>query len=135
MFTQQAHRRTFLSATAVGAAHVWIPRGAKGYSAGEVTAQAAASRCATTATPSAAGQTYRVERSDSLSPTAWSAVADNVPGTGSAILILDSAMPLQMQRFYRTAKQVTMAATRSSPEWAASARMPMLPPTTHVSGA
>ncbi len=51
--------------------------------------------------PSQVGQTYRVERSDSLSPASWSAVADNVPGTGSAILILDSGMELQLQRFYR----------------------------------
>jgi len=51
--------------------------------------------------PSQLGQSYRVERSDSVSPGSWSAVADNVPGTGSAILILDSGSELQMQRFYR----------------------------------
>jgi hypothetical protein len=47
------------------------------------------------------GQTYRVERSDSLSPTAWVTVADNVPGTGSLIQIPDTGAPLPSQRFYR----------------------------------
>ena len=51
--------------------------------------------------PSLIGQTYRVERSDSLSPTAWQTVADNVPGTGDAIPIPDTGVSLQMQRFYR----------------------------------
>jgi len=51
--------------------------------------------------PSQLGQTYRVERSDSVSPASWSTVADNMPGTGSAILILDSGMGLQRQQFYR----------------------------------
>jgi hypothetical protein len=51
--------------------------------------------------PSLAGQTYRLERSDSLSPTAWQTVADNVPGTGDPIPITDTAASLQMQRFYR----------------------------------
>ena len=47
------------------------------------------------------GQTYRVERSDSLSPATWHTVADNVPGTGDPIPIADTAASLQMQRFYR----------------------------------
>jgi hypothetical protein len=47
------------------------------------------------------GQTYRVERSDSLSPTAWQTVADNVPGTGDEIPIPVTGVSLQMQRFYR----------------------------------
>ena len=51
--------------------------------------------------PSLIGQTYRVERSDSLSPTAWQTVADNVPGTGGAIPIPDIGVSLQMQQFYR----------------------------------
>ena len=51
--------------------------------------------------PSLIGQTYRIERTDSLSPASWSTVADNVPGTGDAIPIADPGMLLQMQRFYR----------------------------------
>ena len=51
--------------------------------------------------PSQVGQTYRVERSASLSPAYWSPVADNVPGTGAAIQIPDSGASLQAQRFYR----------------------------------
>ena len=51
--------------------------------------------------PSLIGQTYRVERSDSLSPTTWQTVADNVAGTGDAIPIADTAVSLQTQRFYR----------------------------------
>jgi hypothetical protein len=49
--------------------------------------------------PSLIGQTYRVERTDSLSPVSWSTVADNVPGTDAAIPITDTG--LQTQRFYR----------------------------------
>jgi hypothetical protein len=51
--------------------------------------------------PSRSGQNYRVERADSLSAPAWSAVADNVPGTGSPIQIIDTSTSLQAQRFYR----------------------------------
>jgi hypothetical protein len=51
--------------------------------------------------PSQMGQTYRVERSASLSPAFWSPVADNVPGTGAAIQIPDTSGLLQPQRFYR----------------------------------
>jgi hypothetical protein len=51
--------------------------------------------------PSQVGQTYRVERSASLSPASWSPVADNVPGTGASILIPDVGASLQAQRFYR----------------------------------
>jgi hypothetical protein len=51
--------------------------------------------------PSQVGQTYRVERSASLSPASWSPVADNVPGTGAAIQIPDRDVSLQAQRFYR----------------------------------
>ena len=38
MKKQTPTRRAFLAATAVGAAHVWIPRPLKGYSTTEVTA-------------------------------------------------------------------------------------------------
>ena len=51
--------------------------------------------------PSLPGRTYRVERTDSLSPASWSTIADNVPGTGDAIPITETGMPLQTQRFYR----------------------------------
>ena len=51
--------------------------------------------------PSQIGQTYRVERSVSLSPAAWTPVADNVPGTAGAIQIPDTGALLQAQRFYR----------------------------------
>ena len=51
--------------------------------------------------PSQVGQTYRVERSESLSPAAWSSVADNMPGTGASIQVPDTAVSLQAQRFYR----------------------------------
>ena len=51
--------------------------------------------------PSQVGQTYRVERSESLSPASWSSVADNLPGTGAPIQIPDTAVSLQAQRFYR----------------------------------
>jgi hypothetical protein len=50
--------------------------------------------------PSQVGQTYRVERSESLSPASWSPVADNVPGTDAPIQISDSDVSLQAQRFY-----------------------------------
>jgi len=51
--------------------------------------------------PSLVGQTYRAERSDSLSPPSWLPVADDVPGTGGAIPITETGISLQMQRFYR----------------------------------
>ena len=47
------------------------------------------------------GQTYRVESSDSLSPAAWTPLADAVPGTGNTIQIPDATVPLPVQRFYR----------------------------------
>ena len=51
--------------------------------------------------PSLIGQTYRVERTDSLSPASWSTVADNLAGTGDAIPITDPGASLQTQRFHR----------------------------------
>ena len=39
--------------------------------------------------PSQVGQTYRVERTDSLTPPDWQTVTDNLPGTGAAIPISD----------------------------------------------
>ena len=51
--------------------------------------------------PSLVGQTYRVERTDSLVPLAWQIVADNLPGTGSPIPVPDTEASSQAQRFYR----------------------------------
>jgi hypothetical protein len=51
--------------------------------------------------PSQYGQTYRVERTDNLSPAAWTPVADNLPGTGGVIQVTDSGVSQQAQRFYR----------------------------------
>ena len=51
--------------------------------------------------PSQVGQTYRVERSASLSPAAWAPVADHEPGTGAAIQIPDPGVSPHAQRFYR----------------------------------
>ena len=46
------------------------------------------------------GQTYRVERSDSLNPAAWVPVGSALPGTGNLLEILDTG-GLPEQRFYR----------------------------------
>ncbi len=51
--------------------------------------------------PSQIGQTYRVERTDSLTPPDWQTVTNNLPGTGSPIPIPDPGVSLQTQRFYR----------------------------------
>jgi Glycoside hydrolase family 44 len=51
--------------------------------------------------PGQPGQTYRVERSDSLSPASWLPVTDNVPGSNGLIQISDMGVSLQAQRFYR----------------------------------
>jgi hypothetical protein len=51
--------------------------------------------------PTQLGQTYRVERTDSLSPTAWQPLALDLSGTGYPISILDPSPSLQSQRFYR----------------------------------
>jgi len=50
--------------------------------------------------PSVSGQTYRVERTDSLSPTTWTTVADNLPGTGVPLQVIDITTGAG-QRFYR----------------------------------
>jgi hypothetical protein len=51
--------------------------------------------------PSQLGQTYRVEWTDSLNPTAWQPLALNLPGTGYPISIVDPNPASQTQRFYR----------------------------------
>ena len=49
-----------------------------------------------------AGRTYRVDYADSLgSPTPWRILADQIPGTGSAITITDPGATALPQRFYR----------------------------------
>ncbi|HVM46595.1 MAG TPA: glycoside hydrolase family 44 protein, partial [Candidatus Acidoferrum sp.] len=47
------------------------------------------------------GQTYRVQWTASLTPPSWQTVADDVPGTGSSILVQDTDTPGPGQRFYR----------------------------------
>lgn len=51
--------------------------------------------------PSQVGQTYRVERTDSLSPPDWVPVADHLVGTGDLIQITNSGPSLRTQQFYR----------------------------------
>ena len=50
---------------------------------------------------SEAGQLYRVERSRTLLPGSWETVADQVPGTGSLVEIIDSGAGSEQQGFYR----------------------------------
>ncbi len=50
--------------------------------------------------PSRVGQTYRIERTDSLSPANWTMVADNLPGTGVPLQVPDTS-PATNQRYYR----------------------------------
>jgi hypothetical protein len=47
------------------------------------------------------GQSYRVERSDSLSQPAWAPVADGLPGNGGVLQISDTNAPLPGTMFYR----------------------------------
>ena len=51
--------------------------------------------------PSLIGQTYRVEKTASLSPITWQTVADAIPGTGNPISIPDAGISLQSQQYYR----------------------------------
>ena len=51
--------------------------------------------------PSLSGQSYRVERNADLSPTAWTTLADNLPGTGGTLEIPDPGAFAFAQRFYR----------------------------------
>lgn len=50
--------------------------------------------------PSLPGQTYRVERTDQLSPTDWQVVSNGIPGSGAVIQISDPTATTT-QRFYR----------------------------------
>ena len=47
------------------------------------------------------GQTYRVEESPTLSPPAWSTIADQLPGTGGVIEVTNSSASLLQQSYYR----------------------------------
>jgi hypothetical protein len=51
--------------------------------------------------PSQIGQTYRVERTDSLSPANWQTVSDNIPGTGGQVQVTDALSGQPRQQFYR----------------------------------
>ena len=67
----------------------------------------AAAGSATTNSPFAisfsshAGQTYRVERTDSLSPAAWVSVSNSVAGTGNRLAITDTNPARPGASFYR----------------------------------
>ena len=50
--------------------------------------------------PTKIGQTYRVERSDSLNPVNWLTVSNNISATGGLIQIPDAFNP-DGQDFYR----------------------------------
>jgi hypothetical protein len=51
--------------------------------------------------PSLIGRTYRLEWSPDLSPTSWTNLGDNFPGTGATIQIRDVAAFNEPRRFYR----------------------------------
>jgi hypothetical protein len=47
------------------------------------------------------GGVYEVQRTDTLTPPAWTSIATNLPGTGGTIQIADTSGINQLQRFYR----------------------------------
>jgi hypothetical protein len=47
------------------------------------------------------GASYRVERNDNLASSNWNTVADNLPGAGAIVQVIDSSAATQHQRFYR----------------------------------
>jgi len=52
--------------------------------------------------PSLAGRTYRIDFADSLlGPNSWRTLADQIPGSGSAMTITDPGATAVPQRFYR----------------------------------
>ena len=51
--------------------------------------------------PTLTGFTYRIEFTDTLAPTSWRPLADQIPGTGSTINITDPGAGTLAQRFYR----------------------------------
>ena len=48
-----------------------------------------------------AKQSYRVEMTDDLAMPNWTLLTNNVPGTGSAVTVIDPTANAQSQRFYR----------------------------------
>lgn len=51
--------------------------------------------------PTVDGKTYRLERSDTLLEGSWTAVQDNIPGTGAEIQVTDTNGATHSKRFYR----------------------------------
>jgi hypothetical protein len=47
------------------------------------------------------GRLYRVERTDNLHGSSWSTVANNVPGTGATVTVIDLNGATHASRFYR----------------------------------
>jgi PKD repeat protein len=58
---------------------------------------------------SEAGRFYRVERSRTLLPGSWVTVADQVPGTGALVEVIDTAANAAEQGFYRVLLLVPVA--------------------------
>jgi hypothetical protein len=54
--------------------------------------------------PSSAGGRYCVESTESLAQPVWKVVADNVPGTGTLLDVIDARGATQPQQFYRVRK-------------------------------
>jgi hypothetical protein len=52
-----------------------------------------------------AGRQYRVERTENLSGNSWSTVANNVPGTGAVVTVIDLGGATRTSRFYRASLQ------------------------------
>ena len=68
---------------------------------------------------SIAGRTYRVERSQAMLAGSWSKVADQVPGTGGSVEILDSLANLNQSGFYRVS--IVAGGTSGPPGFASGA--------------
>jgi alpha-L-fucosidase len=51
--------------------------------------------------PTVSGKIYRLERSDTLAADSWTAVQDNIAGTGGVVQITDTNGAAQPKRFYR----------------------------------
>ena len=68
---------------------------------------------------SVAGKKYRVERSRTMLAGSWSKVADQVPGTGSLVEVVDAIVNLSTSGFYRVS--MLPDGTSGSPAFAAGA--------------
>jgi hypothetical protein len=51
--------------------------------------------------PTLSGRTYRVEYTDTLAPISWRLLVDQIPGSGSSIVLTDPGAAALAQRFYR----------------------------------